>query len=283
MKPQYFGFNGRIALLVILVISTLNVDARAMSIPFSRAIAGSSQITKVDFNQDWARNPSPDDLVEHFATMFPGLNLTSVSKNCLGITDANRGLLGVDDPYSGAPLQRKPSEAFVPWYTDCTKQVILANIAALTGPLPPRLPSEDDATYRYALSPFIARAKTFTDAGFGPTCQASTGFKFDSTDVESTRNLLAACSWRSLSPGLKISIAKYWVKYLIGPDDVITDLGLGVSADDLARRLVEGVDEFDKNPKDDWNFLGIQKAQLPVISAIEMIQFLVSMTEAFQY
>lgn len=237
-----------------------------------------SLIQNADFDPNWSRYPSPLDILVYFNTTLPLVPRTFVDPNCLAVSSTNRNLLGIDDPVIGSPLMKKPSAEFVSWYTGCVKGVLNAEQAAFLG----ATPAGSQALPNDKRSQIIAG---FGAGGVMNSCSTVlAGSGLDPKSPDSAVLILSTCEWASLSMEIKKATVRYWIHELIGPEDVIKDLGIEKTSGDLTQSIIDSIDEFAARPSDVWSFLSISNSQsLRVPDAVRMIQFLTMITDAFEY
>lgn len=208
---------------------------------------GEGLLHKSSFTENWSRYPSPDSILLRFQEMLPVDNMYYLPDDCARISDSNIATLGGSLPSTGKPVASSPGDGFFNWYARCLASYILQSPHS---PVIYETKEEPngDSTYVLIANP-LEKIELFWGAAVVQAC----GQK--SNDAIVLDDKITRCTWRSLSPSDKLGFARYVILNVIGPDELVSELGVAPSAEALALQMIGEVDKYDQNPSDKFNFL----------------------------
>jgi hypothetical protein len=219
------------------------------------------------FEQTWMRYPSPDMIIEHFNYHFPLSKVSDPNSpsyhlfhRCGSLNSDNRVTLGDNSPISGNPLIETPNSSFVNWYANCLKSLIIDENSRLA----PMNFSESEIQSRLNSKPPIEEE-----------CLAQT------FGVKMQFHLI--CSWSGLDSETQRQFIKNLITEIIGPEEVIRDLKISNSIDDLTHLIWQEMAQFNETAMSDrYKFLDIQP-KMSVLKAYHLAKFLILITDLLRY
>ena len=176
------------------------------------AVTGSLQAA---FDTNQMRYLSPFDILQTQKTLFPVTadSNAKVAQNCQELDVSNRSVIGDNQPVTGKPAIAHPSGGFMRWYATCLTEYIQAS---------------------------TQQARDYFDAGKKTAPVAYLwGPKFLGwIQTQTRRGTGWDMSWKHLPAIERETFLNYQIERMIGPETVITDLGLCKSQREL-RVLME--------------------------------------------
>lgn len=222
----------------------------------SKVKLSNSKITKASFEMTWERYPTPDMILNYMASSFP-LNSVGFGDECLTLNDANRALLGDNNALMGAPVINKPNSSFVVWYVGCLQSMLKSERTfIITGK-----PSNEQ----------LAIIQAYLGGSPANICIKG-----------STQTFGAFCAWSFFSEAEKKQKIKNQILSFLGPDDVIRDLGIAQSSDELAAKIL--LEISDSINKKDGRYLFIDSSkELTLLDATQITKFLLMILDTLKY
>jgi hypothetical protein len=255
------------ALFVLLVAFSLAGHAEARTL-----------LHKAAFVEDWSRYPTPDSILAQLVQSFP--STSSAPANCSTINEENRLLLGDSMPASGVPAIANPNSSFANWYMNCIVQFIQTDRSYA---------GRSEYRMVQGVRTLVTLSETDLIEYWGQEAMDICLYKDPPTSIylgnaEKISSIMNGCSWLKLNMKARMEIAKKLLHRFIGPADVITDLGIANSEDELAKILVDQVDEFTQKPdarydsllKDDFSTVDLGKS-------VQILEFLINLIDFMKY
>lgn len=219
---------------------------------------------KMSFSQDWSRYPSPDVILATLQMQFPLAKIDSSSASCLIVTPDNRSILGESNPLTGTPSVTNPNSSFVVWYSGCLKDFLKSEEYEFSALFIRGTPAEREALVKTHLSEKTLALCPVDLQGGAPSSK---------------------CEWTQLTPAVRISIIESEIERLIGPDEVVRDLTLGTSVNELATRIDSKLSAIIAKNGDAFSFINMSfKSGRPdSVKAIGAVRFLILLADTLKY
>lgn len=254
----------RIVLSILIFVTASNGFAAMSSL--RPAAPKRSKLDKViSFTENWRRYPAPDVIIERFWNDFLQDEAFGFHDDCMMLNSDNRAVLGDNEPATGRPVVEKPNVAFFNWYTTCLAEVIKGESEAIRSKID-RSQSLEDAH---------SNAKSFYTEAVVNEC------KLPSKSIHNLAYIGSLCRWRSLSAEAKAELVREQILRFIGPEDVVIDLEIAKSEQELIAQIIEQVDKEDGGAKM-FQVLGVSNVGADGISldhSLMVIKFLVNLTD----
>jgi hypothetical protein len=250
-------------LIHMILLSVFTKTSLAfVSSPMSLKKVKNPLILRTSFEQTWERYPSPDVVLNQLMASFPLLENPSglVGSNCLWLDDENRSLLGDNNVTTGKPLSEKPNSAFIVWYAGCIKKFMDAERSILIYDWKENKINEN-VSYL---------GKTALTA-----CQKKLSLPVNN-------KLAQICHWNDLSAQIRKQKIKEQINSLIGPEEIVIDLGIAQSLDDLTDKIYNEIQDYSSKKDGRYNFLSAQE-EPNIIGATQIIKFLILMTDIIKF
>ncbi len=242
-------------LFLVLLFISLPAFSAGIKTP-SRVKLSNSKVTKASFEMTWERYPTPDMILNYMASSFP-LNSTGYGDECLTLNEANRALLGDNNPLLGAPVINQPNSSFVVWYVGCLQAMLKSERTIIITGKPS---NEQQAMIQAYL-------------GGNP---ANICIKV------STQSFGAFCLWSFFSEAEKKLKIKNQILSFVGPDDVIRDLGIAQSSDELADKILSEISDSINKKDGRYSFIDSSK-ELTLLDATQITKFLLMILDTLKY
>jgi hypothetical protein len=254
----------KLTLTALLALSALMMtDAHAASRRGPRA--GLRQ--DISFTQNWSRYPAPDAIIETLQFQFPHADLKYISAACLGVTNDNQSVLGTSNPLTGVPAIRDPNSAFLVWYTGCVKEFVKAEQMSFRNQLSQTKGNDlSTVTPEYVSAELLDLCRTELTEKYGY------GY--------------GNCEWAKLDEAKRIAALSAEIERLLGPDEVVRDLGVAPSINDLAKRIDQQLADVIANKPQAFKFLDIEMTSvLPFnpVTGLSGIRFLILLNDTLKY
>ena len=238
----------------------------------SSARSKNSLLQNASFDATWSRYPSPDMVIEFMRRIYPHANYAynNVGDECLALnTIGNRTLLGDSDPANGKPVLKQPNGGFVNWYTTCVGKLIYSNFDSNFALFQQMLPSDQIKMINDDFSPLLSQE-----------CIAQS-----TAGVQYPMNYVYLCPWAQLSTSAKLSMIHAAINRFIGPDEIVSDLGIAADAGALSKIILDEIESFAQSPDKRFSFLNVnlEQKKMTAYDATKIAHFLVLMTEVLKY
>ena len=222
-----------------------------------------SLVHKSSFEMTWERYPSPDIILTQLNQYFP-LNEGGQSlSECQSLTPLNRTVLGDNNVVSGEPLISNPNSSFVVWYSGCIKQLLDIERMVLYGAWGEKSQEANLAYFGDELLEFCTR---------------------ENKEQQLSGEIFSSCVWDNLPNAVKMNKISSLVFELIGPDEVLSDLGIAPSVETLAKVIFDEIESYSANRDQRYKFVGTDESvRLNVTNAIQISKFLILMADVLRY
>lgn len=260
---------------VFPLIPTAGSALPALNAPTKQVVRFTdAEISQVTFNKDWLRYPSPDVMINRLRDLFPDAYADSANINCTLINETNVAKLGVNDPHSGKPASEQPNSAFLSWYLTCYANLASSNLTRIHN----RITVDD-------YSRVIGRPAA-------EEC-AEIEIKLKEDNQLSPPDLYPAnCKFMLLSKYARLAMLQHYVVKLIGPPEVLADLGISRDQKSLEDKILKEVESFAETPDGRYDFLfkkngedpqDIKRETLTADQAARIMGLLVSLEDGLRY
>jgi hypothetical protein len=253
---------------ITLCLSLYSLSASAVTIVpslQSGSTHGNVRPYKASFKRDWMRYPSPDVVIKQLLQNFSllGEGSTMYDNKCGYLDQNNRSVLGDNNPTTGAPLVDNPNMSFVVWYTGCLQTLFEKEYVLLSTNTGSR-----EGRLQYMGKPLIDACGDAVNA--------------QSENLLDHPYYLSNCKWSSISTDLRRKKVLEFIDELIGPTEVVADLQIASSSEELADIIQNSIQHYQENPDDRYKFLRAE-GELNVINALQAIRFLILMTDTMRF
>ena len=288
----------------LFVVSMILLASQSSLAAFSNSIVqthksfrrqrGVSLSHKVDFQQDWERYPAPDAILQELAQLFPRVTLASGEEECRALTNDNRSLLGDNNPITGYASVNQPNSSFVSWYNGCLIKYLATDFAVRFDFQ--HYSSATNQPIMNTVGNFKTSMIEYLGKDYSSICKMSdaeaSAHPAESTNVDVYMSRFSACSWRSLSRKDQLDVINHNISLLIGPPEVVADLGIEKQAGELAQKVLAAVESMSADRNFNLPTLNLvfndneQKngqRSLQVLSATELARFLILQTSFLKY
>lgn len=171
------------------------------------------------FTENWNRYPSPDTVLSTLMWQFPLAKIEDMNSNCSVDTTDTHSILGGNSPETGEPSIQSPNSGFIVWYMGCLKSFVTMD--------------HNGFFVNYQKSADAALVEKY----LGPKMMALCPMKIVPNYPEYTNG----CNWLKADVTKRRAAIAEQIEKLVGPDDVIKDMGLATSIDDFAKRIDESL------------------------------------------
>ena len=255
---------------------------------------GSLLFQKADFQQDWERYPAPDATIQELARLFPRVTLPSGDDECRTLTDNNRSLLGDNNPVTGYASVNQPNSSFISWYNGCLIKYLTLDSSvrfAYQNYDPVTGQSVINTVQNFKTSMIEYLGKNYSAVCKLPDSQTSLNAP-NTPDVSAYQSALSSCSWRNLSRENQLDIIKHNILLLIGPPEVLIDLGIETKNGELAQKIMDYIERASLDREFNISNLTLSfnddsptpgQRSLQVLSAAELARFLILQTSFIKY
>jgi hypothetical protein len=240
-------------LFLWLFLISLPAFSAGIKTPFGVKFS-KSKVTKASFEMTWERYPTPDMILNYMASSFP-LNSTFSGDECLTLNEANRALLGDNNPLLGAPVINKPNSSFVVWYVGCLQSMLKSERTVIMG----GKPSNEQQ----------AMIQAYLGANPANICMQVT-------------TQTSSCLWSFFSEAEKKQKIKNQILSFVGPNDVIRDLGIAQSSDELADKILSEISDSINKKDGRYTFIDSSK-ELTLLDATQITKFLLMILDTLKY
>ncbi|MES2964902.1 MAG: hypothetical protein V4760_13505 [Bdellovibrionota bacterium] len=216
------------------------------------------------FTRNWNRYPSPDTILSILIWQFPMATLKTMKSHCSVDTTDTHSTLGGNSPETGEPAIQNPNSGFIVWYMGCLKGFIV---------------SDHEGFYeRYQVGANAALVEKY----LGPKMMALCPMTIAPTFPQYPNG----CNWLKLDVVKRRAAIAEQIERLVGPDDVIKDMGLAANIDDFAKRIDESLlASVAKNPKA-FSFVDVEMNPTFGFNTFEgtrAVRFMILMADTLKY
>jgi len=254
-----------IATLIFLALGTSAEAFFGLSAAVPKPVE-QNLLHQTSFEQDWFRYPSPDSIFAQFIRTYPTVaeNIFSVSEGCRQLTDENRSLLGDSSTLSGSPSVPNPNSAFANWYLNCVKEYTTI---------------EESAFYMQPQHSIAELGQTFSKEAISKCYPGQAA-----TDSIASQNFY--CVWQTLGAAEQLAMVNAVVLDLVGPDDVLKDIGLEDNTGDYGKTLLAIMNDSIKSDPTKFSFLLSTSGHGDIESledAYKVTKFLIALSDPNKY
>lgn len=300
--------------LSLFLVSFALANAANAAMPFS-PVQPLTRGKKASFTENWSRYPSPDVIIARLHQDFPDGAFTYTNTGCNIMNDENRGLLGDSSPQTGKPAVDNPNSSFISWYSNCVTNLIKNEAYASGGTDEERFKQINgelafglcqkaiDSKYEKDLAAFKDEQKNYDEvrAKYQKDLEAyrlaaekarkNKSVKVPSMPEYPTYHLgfeprkpvefhSTDCNWTELNADAKTRLINQFLERYIGPNDVIVDLQLADSEQELSEKIRDYVDDYAQAQDARFDFLFATKEKDLILErAVRVIKLLIHLED----
>lgn len=300
--------------LSLFLVSFALANAANAAMPFS-PVQPLTRGKKASFTENWSRYPSPDVIIARLHQDFPDGAFTYTNTGCNIMNDENRGLLGDSSPQTGKPAVDNPNSSFISWYSNCVTNLIKNEAYASGGTDEERFKQINgelafglcqkaiDSKYEKDLAAYEESKKIYNAAQEKyqkeleayksdlekarkhrkfplPTMPDYPQYNISFEPLKPTDFHSTDCSWTALSADAKTRLINQFLERYIGPNDVIVDLQLADSEQELSEKIRDYVDDYAQAQDARFDFLFATKEKDLILErAVRVIKLLIHLED----
>lgn len=253
--------------VMILLMTLLNINtvfAVVVAPKTTASIKNKSHLLKAAFEQTWERYPSPDVVISQLLASFPLVESQYIDTNCTSLQNANRLILGDNNVTTGAPLVNKPNSGFIVWYVGCVQKMLKAEANSL-----------------YSKWTTDKQMEIMSYLGLSAIEDCIQRQKIDKEFLKKN-NVLSQCQWKDFSEESKKQKIKEQIIYLLGPEEVIVDLGIASSLEELTEKILRELTDYNSKIDSRYKFLDIT-GETNLVQTTQIVKFLLMMLDIIKY
>jgi hypothetical protein len=260
--------------LFLFTALILSSAATALTVgPISSASFSNKLFRKTSFKPTWQRYPPPDVFLNTLRQQFPLADIGLLDSNCRSLTNDNRTLLGDSEPATGRPSIDNPNSSTANWYNRCLAEYVKSEYQGISSYT---YQTQADGTQ---IGTEDHRPLTFFNDYYSEEVVGEVK-KLLGSDAYANEQMVPSrfdVDWKNLSAAAQSALVRRQVERLIGPEDIVLDLGLAASEDEFVAGVLRLISKFINTPEaTTFTFLEVNQPEyLGVRRMTKIVQYLI--------
>lgn len=260
----------------LLLFTALILSSAAPALPagpMSSVFSSNKLFKKISFKPTWQRYPPPDVFLNTLRQQFPLVGIDQLDSNCRSLTNDNRTLLGDSEPATGKPSIDNPNSSTANWYNRCLAEYVKSEYQGISSYT---YQTQADGTQ---IGTEDRRSLTFFNDYYSEEVVSEVK-KLLGSDAYADEQMVPSkfdVDWKSLSAGAQAALVRRQIERLVGPEDIVLDLGLAASEDEFVARILGLISKFVNTPEaTTFTFLDVNQPEyVRVRSMTKIAQYLI--------